>query len=101
MSNRSWFFASQGKQQGPYPEAQLREFIANGKVTAETLVWTEGMANWQNAGEIPGLLAGAADPAASPHSSVALTTGGGPGGQSLSADFSIWALLGRGLILSI
>ena len=28
MSNRSWFFASQGKQQGPFPEAQLREFIA-------------------------------------------------------------------------
>src|SRR5216684_687952 len=59
MSNRSWFFASQGKQQGPYPEAQLREFIANGTVTAETLVWSEGMAGWQKAGDIPGLLAGA------------------------------------------
>jgi hypothetical protein len=46
MSNRSWFFASEGKQQGPRPEAQLREFIANGTVTAETLVWTEGMAGW-------------------------------------------------------
>src|SRR6266404_865472 len=46
MSNRSWFFASEGKQQGPHPEAQLREFIANGTVTAETLVWTEGMAGW-------------------------------------------------------
>jgi hypothetical protein len=101
MADRPWFFASQGQQQGPYPEAQLREFIANGKVTAETLVWTEGMANWQKAGEIPGLLAGAAGPAASPHSSVALTTGGGPDGQSLSVDFSIWALLGRELILSI
>ena len=37
MSNRSWFFASQGKQQGPYPETQLRASIANGTVTAETL----------------------------------------------------------------
>src|SRR5712692_10428150 len=62
MSNRSWFFASQGKQQGPYPEAQLREFIANGTLTAETLVWSEGMAGWQKAGDIPGLLAGASGP---------------------------------------
>src|SRR5438445_6619670 len=59
MSNRSWFFASQGKQQGPYPEAQLRAFIANGTVTAETLVWSEDMAGWQRAEDIPGLLAGA------------------------------------------
>ena len=55
MSNRSWFFASQGQQQGPYPEAQLHEFIAKGMVGADTLVWTEGMANWQKAAEIPGL----------------------------------------------
>lgn len=99
MADRSWFFASRGQQQGPYPEAQLREFIANGKVTAETLVWTEGMANWQRAGDIPGLLAGV--PPASPHSGVPLATGGAPGRQSLWADFSIWALLGRGLVLSI
>src|SRR5213592_3319947 len=62
MSNRSWFFASQGKQQGPFPEARLREFVAIGTVTAETLVWSEGMAGWQKAGDIPGLLAGASGP---------------------------------------
>ena len=50
MAGRSWFFASQGQQQGPIPEARLRELIAAGAVTAETLVWTEGMANWQKAG---------------------------------------------------
>ena len=32
MSNRSWFFASEGTQQGPYPEDQLRDFIAHGTV---------------------------------------------------------------------
>ena len=51
MADRSWFFASQGQQQGPYPEARLRQFIAAGAVTAETLVWTEGMANWLKAGD--------------------------------------------------
>ena len=28
MSDRSWFYASQGQQQGPYPEIQLRDLIA-------------------------------------------------------------------------
>ena len=28
MSN--WFFAANGQQQGPYPEAQFRDLIANG-----------------------------------------------------------------------
>ena len=55
MADRSWFFASQGQQQGPYPEAQFRDFIARGMVNADTLVWTEGMAGWQKAGDIPGL----------------------------------------------
>ena len=27
MSNRSWFYAANGQQQGPYPEAQLRDFF--------------------------------------------------------------------------
>ena len=51
MADRSWFFASQGQQQGPVPQARLRELIAAGAVTAQTLVWTEGMANWQRAGK--------------------------------------------------
>jgi hypothetical protein len=100
MSNRSWFFASQGKQQGPYPEAQLREFIANGTVTAETLVWSEGMAGWQKAGDIPGLLAGASGAPPVPQRG-GLSATGTAAGQSLSVDFSIWALLGRALLFLI
>jgi hypothetical protein len=101
MSNRSWFFASRGTQQGPYPEARLRELIASGTVTAETLVWSEGMTGWQNAGDVPGLLSGGSGPSAIPHTGLPLTSGGTATGQPLSADFSIWALLGRGLLLSI
>jgi len=101
MSNRSWFFASQGKQQGPYPEAQLREFIANGTVTAETLVWSEGMTGWQKVGDIPGLLAGASGPPPVPQRGGLSVSGGTATGQSLSVDFSIWALLGRALLFLI
>lgn len=101
MSNRSWFFASEGKQQGPYPEVQLREFVTRGTVTAETLVWSEGMADWQKAGDIPGFLSGVSGPPAVPLSGVPPATGSTTSGQSLSADFSIWVLLGRALLFSI
>src|SRR5882757_1212119 len=40
MADRSWFYASDGQQQGPYPEAQLRDLITRGTVRADTLVWT-------------------------------------------------------------
>ena len=45
MSERVWFHAAGGQQQGPYGEAQFRDLIARGTVTAETLVWTQGMDN--------------------------------------------------------
>jgi hypothetical protein len=101
MADRSWFFAAQGQQQGPYPEAQLRGFIADGKVTAETLVWTEGMANWQKAGEIPGLLAGVVDPPAVPGTGGPLMSTGAHDGGSLSIDLPVGVFLGRLLLLLI
>jgi hypothetical protein len=101
MSNRSWFFASEGKQQGPYPEAQLHELIASGTVTAETLVWTEGMTGWQKAGDIPGLLSGASGPPAVPGSGSPMTSAGGHGGGPLSIEFGIWEFTWRSLVLFI
>src|SRR5216684_1881472 len=100
MSNPSWFFASQGKQQGPYPEARLREFIANGTVTAETLVWTEGMAGWQKAGDIPGLRSGTSGPPVVPGAGTVLGSGA-PAGRSLSVDLGIWDFIWRTLVLFI
>ncbi len=101
MSDRSWFFASEGKQQGPYPEAQLREFVASGTVTSDTLVWSEGMTGWQKAGEIPGLLSGASGPPVIPRSDSSFANAGGHGGGSLSIDLPVWAFLGRFLLLLI
>ena len=64
MADRSWFYASEGQQLGPYPEVQFRELIATGAVRADTLVWTEGMAGWRKATEVPGLtVAGSGAPA--------------------------------------
>jgi hypothetical protein len=64
MASRSWFYASEGQQKGPFSEAEFREFIAQGIVRPTTLVWGEGMSEWTKAGEVPGLLRGA--PGAAP-----------------------------------
>lgn len=101
MPNRSWFYASDGQQQGPYPYAQLRELIARGTVKADTLVWSEGMAGWQRAGEIPGLLSRTSGPPAVPRSGVPPASAGGYGGGALSIDLGLWEFLGRSLVFAI
>src|SRR3977135_4441224 len=101
MSNRSWFFASQAQQQGPYPEVKLRGFIARGTVTADTLVWSEGMADWQKAGDIPGFLSATPRPPAFARSGAPLTSPGSQDGGRLSIDVGPWELLGRGLVFMI
>ena len=98
MSERSWFFASQGQQQGPYADAQMRALVVRGMVTAETLVWTEGMSGWQKAAEIPGLIAGGATPPAVQQSGGLLV---GADDGALSADLPLWPLLGRSLLYVI
>jgi hypothetical protein len=97
MTIRSWFYASQGQQQGPYSESQLRDLIGKGVIRADTLVWSEGMAGWQKAGEIPGLSSGSASAPASPGSGRAPSSAGG----GLSADFELWPLFGRTLLYGI
>ena len=44
-----------GQPGGPYPMAQLQQLVANGQLTAATLVWTTGMASWAQAGTVPAL----------------------------------------------
>lgn len=41
-----------GKQQGPYDEAQFGRLVNFGVVTRETFVWCDGMAEWKPAGEV-------------------------------------------------
>jgi hypothetical protein len=99
MSNRSWFFASGDKQQGPYPEDQFRDFIARGLVSADTLVWSDGMAGWQRAGDIPGLISGGSGPPAFQQFGSPETGAGG--GGPLSVEFGIWEFVWRSLVLAI
>lgn len=103
----SWFYASEGKQQGPYPEGQFRDLIAQGVVRPDTLVWSEGMAGWQKAAEIPGLMTGGGAPPIMPAGgppmmgSDGYTGAGSAAGGSLSVDFGILDFTWRTLVMLI
>jgi len=101
MADRSWFYASDGQQQGPYPDAQFRQLAASGRIAADTLVWSEGMAGWERAAEIPGLFAGGGGPPVIPDRGMPMTTGSAATGQALSIEFGIWALTWRSLVAFI
>ncbi len=48
MSDTPWYYADhQQQRQGPVPAAQLQQLLALGQITADTLVWRQGMAQWQ------------------------------------------------------
>ncbi|MBR0837174.1 DUF4339 domain-containing protein [Bradyrhizobium manausense] len=103
----SWFYASEGKQQGPFPEGQFRDLVAQGVVRPDTLVWTEGMAGWQKAAEIPGLIGGSGAPPIIPAGGPPMmgggsyTGGGSTAGGLLSVDFGIVDFAWRTLALVI
>jgi hypothetical protein len=63
----NWYYVRDGQQDGPHSEEALQELLKTGAVNASTLVWREGMANWQPLSEAdPQLLApGASAPSAS------------------------------------
>jgi GYF domain 2 len=98
MPNRSWFYADRGQQQGPFADVQLQGLIANGTVRADTLVWSEGMAGWQKAGEIPGLMSQSARPPPVPGRMVAPANAGT---GALSIDFEILDFVGRLLLFFV
>jgi GYF domain 2 len=101
MADRSWFVASGGKQEGPYSEPAFRDLIGSGAVTPDTLVWTEGMAAWQRAAEIPGLLRGGSRPPPYPDAGVPQARGGFVASGPLSIDFGILEFVWRSLVLVI
>lgn len=43
----SWYYAEGGRQVGPIEESALDELVKSGAVRDDTLVWREGMPNWQ------------------------------------------------------
>jgi hypothetical protein len=44
-----------GQNVGPCTTPQLQQMVQNGQLTRNTYVWKNGMANWDMAGNVPGL----------------------------------------------
>lgn len=49
-----WYFTQEGQQQGPVSDEQIKRMARDGSLGKEDLVWREGMASWQPAGEVAG-----------------------------------------------
>jgi membrane protease subunit (stomatin/prohibitin family) len=58
VSITKFYIAIDGKNTGPYDVNTLRSMVANGNLNPDSLVWKEGMSDWQKAGmqsELTGL----------------------------------------------
>lgn len=51
----SWYYARDGREQGPVTFAQLQQLAAYGELQPHDLVWAEGMADWIEAAQVAGL----------------------------------------------
>ncbi len=49
-----WYYAEAGQQRGPVEEEMFRQLIAARTIRPDTLVWREGMADWQQWAELSG-----------------------------------------------
>ncbi len=52
----SWHIAENGQSVGPFTPPQLAQAVSGGRVRPDTLVWTQGMAGWTPANQVPQLL---------------------------------------------
>ncbi len=66
MSDKTWYIAIGGQQQGPFSLAELQPRFQSGELAGDTYVFTEGMGSWAAASERPEFAAPAAPPAAAP-----------------------------------
>ncbi len=51
----SWYFAKGGQRQGPTSVGEVRRLLRAGEIDDDTLVWRQGMADWQPARDVPEL----------------------------------------------
>lgn len=48
----NWYYATGEERLGPYTAEQFQELVQQGMVTAQTLVWREGMTDWRPHGSL-------------------------------------------------
>ena len=90
---KPWFYVDSERQRHQVTEEQLQSLAVSGGVRADTLVWTDGQAQWAPAGQVlPGLfhLASAGGPPPPP-----LPAGSGPPSPPMRAHDVDFEILGN------
>ena len=54
------YLAIDGQSKGPYTQAQVRDMLARGEISPQTLAWYDGQAEWTAVGQLLGVAAGGA-----------------------------------------
>ncbi|MCA8977448.1 MAG: DUF4339 domain-containing protein [Planctomycetes bacterium] len=54
-SDLVWFHADDGERHGPIADAELRQMLRYRRIEPDTLVWRQGMDEWQPANDLPEL----------------------------------------------
>jgi uncharacterized RDD family membrane protein YckC len=49
-----WYYGTDGQRNGPISESELEQLVAKGVITPATLVWRQGMTQWQQYGTVSG-----------------------------------------------
>lgn len=52
MPNIQYYVYANGQQSGPFNMQQLQQMVQNGQFTTQSSVWKQGMANWEQAGNV-------------------------------------------------
>lgn len=42
-----WYYVENGQQAGPVEETEFPQLTSAGRIRADTLIWRDGMANWE------------------------------------------------------
>lgn len=50
----NWYYAAGSERKGPLEEGEFFGLVERGMITADTLVWKQGMENWQPYGKVSG-----------------------------------------------
>lgn len=56
-----WYYVKNGERHGPVLADDVRRMAHEGQLTAEDIVWSEGMTNWMPLGNVPELLSSQTD----------------------------------------
>src|SRR5690349_18187803 len=50
----NWYYVSNSEQKGPVDDVEFERLVQHGSIDSATLVWREGLANWQPYQELRG-----------------------------------------------